>query len=131
MQSHPIVLFDGECNFCNGVVNFIIRRDKEGVFRFAAMQSAEGQALLRKHGFPPHYLKSFVLIDQGKVFKKSTAGLKLYGRLPGWKWTRVFWIVPKFFRDAIYQFISNNRYRWFGRKDQCMIPTSDIRSRFL
>lgn len=128
----PIILFDGVCNFCSGMVNFIIRQDKKKVFRFAALQSEAGQKLLEQYDLPKEKFDSFLLIDNGKIYKSSTAGLKLYGRLPWyWKWTQVFWIVPPFLRDAVYNFIARNRYRWFGKKEACMVPTADVRSRFL
>ncbi len=73
-----------------------------------------------------------MLIDNGKVYRNSTAGLRLYSRLPWyWKWTQIFWIVPRFLRDAVYNFIARNRYRWFGKSESCMVPTADVRSRFL
>jgi predicted DCC family thiol-disulfide oxidoreductase YuxK len=132
MNNHPVVLFDGECNFCNGIVNFLIRQDKKKRLRFAAMQSAAGQKLLQQYGFPGQYLKSFVFIENGKAYKKSTAGLRLYGMLPWyWKWTQAFWIVPPFLRDAVYELISNNRYVWFGKRNSCMVPTPEVRGRFL
>lgn len=128
----PIILFDGVCNFCSGAVNFIIRQDKNKVFRFAALQSEAGQKLLEQYGLPKEKFDSFVLIDNGKVYKSSTAGLRLYSRLPWyWKWTQLFWIVPRFLRDAVYNFIARNRYRWFGKSESCMVPTADVRSRFL
>jgi predicted DCC family thiol-disulfide oxidoreductase YuxK len=128
----PIILFDGVCNFCNGMVNFIIRQDKKKVFRFAALQSETGQKLLEQYGLPKENFNSFFLVDNGKVYRSSTAGLRLYSRLPWyWKWTQVFWIVPRFLRDAVYNFIARNRYRWFGKKESCMVPTADVRSRFL
>ena len=132
MKSPPVILFDGVCNFCNGSVNFIIRQDKKRVFRFAALQSETGQRLLEKYRLPKEDFQSFILLDEGKVYQKSTAGLKVYGKLPWyWKWTQVFWIVPKFIRDGIYDFVARNCYKWFGKKEQCMIPTPDVRSRFL
>jgi predicted DCC family thiol-disulfide oxidoreductase YuxK len=131
-MSSPIILFDGVCNFCNGVVNFIIRQDRKKVFRFAALQSEAGQQLLKEYNLPTQNFDSFVLIDEGRVYKSSSAGLKLYGRLPWyWKWTQLFWIVPRFMRDAVYGFIARNRYKWFGKKETCMIPTPEVRSRFL
>jgi predicted DCC family thiol-disulfide oxidoreductase YuxK len=132
MPDHPIILFDGVCNFCNGAINFILRQDKSGVFRFAALQSPAGQQLLQQYHLPTQSFDSFILIENGRVYKSSTAGIKLYNRLPWyWKWTQVFWIVPRFLRDAIYNTIARNRYKWFGRKDQCMVPTPEQKSRFL
>lgn len=128
----PIILFDGVCNFCSGVVNFIIRQDKEKVFCFAALQSEVGQKLLEQYNLPKEKFDSFLLIENGKVYKSSSAGLRLYSRLPWyWKWTQIFWIVPRFLRDAVYNFIARNRYRWFGKSESCMVPTADVRSRFL
>lgn len=132
MNPSPIILFDGVCNFCNASVNFIIRQDKQGVFRFAALQSGAGQKLLAHYRLPQKEFASFVLIDAGKVYQKSSAGLKVYGKLPWyWKWTQAFWLTPKFIRDAVYDWVARNRYKWFGKKETCMMPTPEIRNRFL
>lgn len=132
MEENPIILFDGVCNFCNASVNFLIKQDKKNVLRFAALQSKAGQQLAEKYDLPKENFDSFVLIDEGKIYTQSTAGLRAYGKLPSiWKWTQIFWIVPKFFRNAVYDFVAKNRYKWFGKKDECMIPTPEVRSRFL
>jgi predicted DCC family thiol-disulfide oxidoreductase YuxK len=132
VNDKPIILFDGICNFCNAIVNFIIRQDKKNVFLFAALQSNTGKALLEKYKIDWKETDSFVLIENGKAWQKSNAGLRLYNKLPWyWKWTQVFWIVPKFIRDAVYSFIAKNRYKWFGRKDQCMVPSVEVKERFL
>jgi predicted DCC family thiol-disulfide oxidoreductase YuxK len=132
MTTGPVVLFDGVCNFCNGTVNFLIRQDREKKLRFAALQSEAGQALLREHGLPTGEFGSFVFIEAGKAYTASTAGLRLYRHLPWyWRWTQIFWIVPRPLRDAVYNWIARNRYRWFGKKNACMIPTPDMRERFL
>jgi predicted DCC family thiol-disulfide oxidoreductase YuxK len=132
MNDHPIILFDGVCNFCNGMINFIIRQDKNKVFRFAALQSEAGQRLAEEYHLPKENFDSFILIDKGRAYKSSTAGLKLYNKLPWyWKWTQFFWIVPKFMRDAVYGFIAKNRYKWFGKKEQCMVPSKEVRGRFI
>ena len=128
----PVILFDGICNFCNAGINFIIKQDKKKVFRFAALQSEAGQQLLQKHGLSTNKFESFILIDEGKVYQKSDAGIKVYGKLPWyWKWMQLAWIAPQFVRDAVYDFIARNRYKWFGKKDACMIPGAEIRGRFL
>lgn len=128
----PVILFDGVCNFCDASVNFIIRQDKKKRFRFAALQSEAGQNLLAKHNLPQKEFESFLLIENDRVYQKSSAALKVCSKLPWyWKWTQTFWIVPKFIRNAAYDFIARNRYKWFGKKEQCMLPTPDIRSRFL
>ena len=132
MEEKPIILFDGVCNFCNASVNFIIRQDKKNVFQFAALQSNAGQQLAEKYHLPKKDFDSFVLIDNGKIYAKSTAGVRVYGKLSWiWKWTQIFWIVPKFIRDAVYDYVARNRYKWFGKKDKCMIPSAEVRSRFL
>ena len=132
MEEHPVILFDGVCNFCNGVINFLMKQDKKDVFRFAALQSPAGQKLLSLYNLPNENFDSFILIDKGKVYKSSSAGLRLYNKLPWyWKWTQVFWILPPFIRNAVYNYIARNRYRWFGKKDQCMIPTEAMRKKWL
>jgi predicted DCC family thiol-disulfide oxidoreductase YuxK len=132
MQKQPIILFDGVCNYCNSVINFIIRQDKKSIFKFAALQSEAGQKLLELYNLPTNNFDSFILIDNGKVYQSSTAGLKLYNKLPWyWKWTQAFWIVPKFIRDAVYNIIAKNRYKWFGKKETCMIPSPQVKERFL
>ena len=128
----PIILFDGICNFCDGAVNFVLKQDKKAVFRFAPLQSQAGQKLLEQYQVQKKDFDSFVLIQDGKAYQKSSAALKVLDRLPWyWKWTQVFWIVPKFMRDAVYDFIAGSRYKWFGEKEKCMIPTPDVRNRFL
>jgi predicted DCC family thiol-disulfide oxidoreductase YuxK len=132
LNTPPIILFDGVCNFCNAAVNFIIKQDKKKVFRFAALQSSTGQKLLEVFNLPKEGFDSFVLIDGGKVYIKSSAGLRVYGKLPWyWKWTQVAWIGPRFLRDGVYDFIARNRYKWFGKKEACIIPTPELRSRFI
>ena len=132
MEEKPIILFDGVCNFCNAGVNFTIRQDKKKIFHFAALQSKAGQQLAEEYNLPKKDFNSFILIEDGKVYNRSTAGFKVYNKLPWyWKWTQVFWIVPKIIRDGVYDFIARNRYKWFGKKEVCMIPTSELRSRFL
>ena len=128
----PVILFDGVCNYCNGMVNFLIRKDKQRRFLFAPLQSSAGQELLRQFGLNTTQLDSFIFISDGKAYLRSTAGLKLYNQLPWyWKWTQLFWIVPRVIRDAVYNFIARNRYKWFGKRDQCMVPSAEVRERFL
>jgi len=130
--SHPIVVFDGECNFCSSIVAFVIKRDKRGVFRFAPFQSEAGKTLLEKHGIREGYFDSFILIEDGKLYIRSEAALRLWRRLGGlWSLTYAFIAVPAFIRDAVYDFVARNRYKWFGKKDECMIPGPEVRERFL
>jgi predicted DCC family thiol-disulfide oxidoreductase YuxK len=132
MEERPIILFDGVCNFCNGSINFLIRQDKKDVFRFAPLQSQTGQKLLAQYQIQKKGFESFVLLQDGKAYQKSTAALKVLKQLPWyWKALKVFWIVPAFLRNSIYDFIARNRYKWFGKKETCMIPTRAVRNRFL
>jgi predicted DCC family thiol-disulfide oxidoreductase YuxK len=132
VNARPIILFDGVCNFCNAMVNFIIRQDKRNIFQFATLQSHSGKKLLGEYNINWKESDSFVIIENGKAFQKSSAALRLYNKLPWyWKWTQVFWIVPKFIRDGVYNFIARNRYRWFGKKEECMIPTAEMKQKFL
>lgn len=131
-MDHPVILFDGVCNFCNGAVNFVLKQDKKAVFRFAPLQSEAGQNLLKQYHLSTEDFDSFVLIENGKVYKKSAASLRVMNKFPWyWKEAQILWIVPGFLRNAIYDFIAKNRYKWFGKKEQCMVPTPEIRQRFL
>jgi len=129
---HPVVLFDGVCNLCNGVVSFLIPRDPKGRLRFASLQSPVGQALLERHGFPTEEFDSFVLVDGDRTYTKSSAAIRI-AELIGWPYRigALGRIVPKFLRDRVYDVVASNRYDWFGRKDQCMIPDEDVSDRFL
>jgi predicted DCC family thiol-disulfide oxidoreductase YuxK len=132
VNEHPIILFDGVCNFCNGTVNLVIKHDKKRIFRFAALQSGIGKQLLKEHHLSTTDLDSFVLIDAGKSYKRTTAALHIYPKLGGfWKLVNVLWIFPKPIRDAGYDLIARNRYKWFGKKEACMIPSAEVRSLFL
>lgn len=129
---HPIVVFDGECNFCSSIVAFVIKRDGRGVFRFAPFQSEAGRSLLEEHGVRGDYFDSFILIDEGRLYTRSEAALRLWRKLGGlWSLTYAFIVVPGFVRDAVYDLVARNRYRWFGKKDECMIPGPEVRERFL
>jgi predicted DCC family thiol-disulfide oxidoreductase YuxK len=131
MNEHPVILFDGVCNFCNTSINFLIKLDKKDRFRFSPLQSEFGQVMLKFEKLPP-VPNSFILIVGDKWYEKSSATLKIFEFLPWyWKWTKVFWLVPKFIRDGLYEFVSKRRYKWFGKKDRCMIPTPEVRKKFL
>jgi predicted DCC family thiol-disulfide oxidoreductase YuxK len=131
-DSHPIVLFDGVCNFCNRSVNWIIRRDRRGRFRFAALQSEAGTALQERHGLDPSALDTLVLVEDGRVYVKSTAALRILRRLRS-RWRALYGLiaVPRPVRDFAYDWFARRRYRWFGKRDECMVPTADVRERFL
>ena len=128
---NPVVLFDGVCNFCNGAVNFIIRHDRGGKFKFAPLQSGIGQELKAKHGIGDD-VDSIVLVEDERAFTHSTAGLRIAKGLGGaWSLAYVFIIVPAFVRDFFYKVFAKYRYRMFGRTEACMLPTADVRARFL
>ena len=131
MINKPVILFDGVCNLCSGSVQFILKKDKKKRFLFASLQSEYGQKLLQQFNLPPDNFNSFILYQEGKIFSKSTGALKMFSLLNGWGWVNVFWIVPKFIRDAVYNLIANNRYKWFGKKEECWLPTPELRARFL
>lgn len=127
-----IVLFDGVCNFCNGAVNWVIERDEAGYFKFAALQSEIGQELTAKYGIDTAKTDSIVLVDDDKVFTYSTAALRISRKLNGiWSWAYALIIIPKPVRDFFYRLFAKYRYRLFGKQDACMMPTPEIRARFL
>lgn len=127
-----IVLFDGVCNLCNSSVQFVIKHDHKKLFSFASLQSEFGQQLLKEKGLPTENFNSFMLLENDQLFSKSTGALRMLKHLgSGWQILYAFIIVPKFIRDAVYNFVSQNRYRWFGKKEACWIPTPDLKKRFL
>ncbi len=131
-NKHPILLFDGVCNMCNSLVTFVIKRDQEATFKFASLQSEVGQRILKEHSLPSEQFDSFYYVDGQKVFTKSTAALKVAKELDGaWRLFYPFIVIPKPIRDIIYSLIAKNRYRWFGKREQCMLPNPDMKKRFL
>ena len=131
-MEQKIILFDGVCNLCNGFVQFIIKRDQNAIFKFAALQSDYGQAFLKSQNLNQLELKSVILIEGEKIYTQSTAALKITKYLDGaWKFGYALIIVPPFIRNGIYKIVSKYRYKWFGKKDQCMVPTVDLKERFL
>lgn len=132
MEKKSIILFDGVCNLCNNSVQFVIKHDKLNKFMFAALQSQRGQELLHQYNLPQQGFDSFVLVQNEKVFLKSTAALTVAKQLDvPVKLLYGFIIIPAFIRNAVYNFIAKNRYKWFGKKDNCMIPTPALQSKFL
>ena len=134
-ERHAVVLFDGVCNLCNAGVNFIIDHDQPGYFRFAALQSEAGRQALGAQTHVPHAAsegRSIVLIENSRVYDRSSATLRIARRLRGaWKLLSVLLIVPRPLRDFVYEFMAERRYRWFGRTDVCRVPTPEISARFL
>ena len=127
-----IVIFDGYCNFCSRSVLFIIKRDRKGHFRFAASQTREGKKVIERYRIGELAQQSLLLIEDGNVYRKSTAALRIARRLQhGWRLCYVFMIIPRGLRDLLYEGIARNRYKVFGKRDLCFIPEPAIRERFL
>jgi predicted DCC family thiol-disulfide oxidoreductase YuxK len=132
LPDKPVILFDGVCNLCNGSVQFVIKHDTEKKFLFASLQSEAGQALLKHFGLPTENFNTFVVIENGKIYTKSTGVLREAAILGGWfKIFTIFYLVPAFIRDIFYSFVAKNRYNLFGKKQFCMIPTPELKARFL
>jgi predicted DCC family thiol-disulfide oxidoreductase YuxK len=128
------ILFDGVCNLCNGFVQFVIRHDARGHFRFAALQSDAGRALLAAHGQAARATAdpdSVVLIEDGRAYTHSAAVLRIARHLDGWRWLGLGRVLPAALRDAIYRWVARHRYRWFGRQESCWLPTPELKARFL
>jgi predicted DCC family thiol-disulfide oxidoreductase YuxK len=132
VADHGIILFDGECNLCNHAVQFVIPRDPRDYYRFAALQSEVGVQLLKQYQLSPAEMNTVVLIQHGNLFTKSTAALKLVRHLNRlWPLLYLLILIPRFLRDPIYDWIARNRYKWFGRREFCMMPTPEMKRRFL
>jgi predicted DCC family thiol-disulfide oxidoreductase YuxK len=131
-QFPSIVLFDGVCNLCNGAVAFIIARDRRAQFGFASLQSDAGRRLLRELNGGDALPDTFVLVEEGRMFTQSTAALRIAQRL-GFPWSlaALLTVLPRAIRDRAYRVVARNRYRWFGKRETCMMPTPDLRRRFL
>jgi predicted DCC family thiol-disulfide oxidoreductase YuxK len=128
----PVVLFDGVCNFCNGSVRFIIERDPHARFQFAPLQSPAADRLIGAHVDRASLPDSIVLLDDGRVHVRSSAALRIARQLRfPWPLAWIFIVVPRPIRDWVYNVIARHRYRWFGKRDECMVPTPDVRTRFL
>lgn len=132
-KDKKIILFDGVCNLCNGAVQFVIKRDKKDVFRYAALQSEIGQKLVAERGIDNNKIDSIILIEPGLAYyTKSDAALEITKDLGGgWSLLSIFQWIPKVFRNWVYDLVARNRYKWFGRKDQCMVPTPELQAKFL
>ena len=132
MLEHPIILFDGVCNFCNYWVNFAIKRDPKKKLLFAPLQGERAQLLTKQFNISTTNLSTVIVIEKGKVYTQSSAALRLARHLKGgWKLFYGLMVFPKFIRDAVYNIISRNRYKWYGKKDACMVPTQELKERFL
>jgi predicted DCC family thiol-disulfide oxidoreductase YuxK len=131
MQENPIVLFDGVCNYCNAMVNFAIRNDKKAFLKFAPLQSEAGKHLKEKYKIASE-IDSVIFIEQGMVYTYSDAAIRIakYLRWPA-KSLYGLIVIPKFIRQPFYKWIAKNRYKWFGKKEACMVPSPDVKMRFL
>lgn len=132
-EHKQLILFDGVCNLCNGAVQFIIKHDKDGIFLFTALQSEVGKRIIEHYGIDTSKVDSILLYSQNTgIVSKSTAALKIASKLSfPIRFFALYLIVPAFIRDGVYDFIARNRYKWFGKKAACMIPTPELKSRFL
>jgi predicted DCC family thiol-disulfide oxidoreductase YuxK len=131
-QSQDIVLFDGVCNLCNAAILFIIKRDKNNRFKFAPLESDAGKELLSMHQIDSSKIDSIVLISGDTAFAKAGAALRISKHLTGlWPLLYSLVIIPRCISDGVYDFIARNRYKWFGKKESCMIPTPELKSKFL
>lgn len=131
-MQQKVVLFDGVCNLCSSSVQFILKRDKKNQFLFGSLQGQYGQATLQKYHLPPDEFNSFMLIENDQLYTRSTGALRMLKHLGGaWSLLYAFIIVPRFIRDAVYNWIARNRYRWFGKKNECWLPRPEWKARFL
>jgi predicted DCC family thiol-disulfide oxidoreductase YuxK len=131
MEEKKIVLFDGVCNFCNYWVNFAIKRDPKKKLKFTTLQGDTAKGLLPRYNISPTSLSSVIFIENGKIYTQSSAALQICRHLKGgWKLFYGLIIIPKFIRDFFYNIIARNRYKWFGKKDSCMVPTPELKERF-
>jgi len=131
-KQNDVILFDGVCNLCNGAITFIIKRDKKNHYRFAALESDIGKMYLKKHSIDPQEIDSIVLIRGEYAYSKASAALRIAKKMSGlWPLLYIFIIIPKFISNCIYDYIARNRYKWFGKKESCMIPTPQLRDKFL
>lgn len=127
-----IIVFDGVCNFCNSTVQFIIKRDTQRKFKFAAFQSKAGHELFQKHAIAGGEFDTIVLLKKGSVYLRSNAALQIAKELDmPWKILIIFKIIPKFIRNFLYDVFAKHRYKWFGIRDKCLVPTEELRQRFL
>ena len=132
MKNKKIILFDGVCNLCNSSVQFVIDRDLNNRFMFASLQSDFGQEVLKKHHLNTTDFDSIILLDQQKIYEKSSAALRIAKELKfPWNLLAIFLILPKFLRDIGYNYVAKNRYNWFGKQESCWLPTPELRSKFL
>jgi len=132
-ENKKIILFDGVCNLCNGFIKYVIKHDKKDSFRFASLQSAFGEQFVKERGINTAKVDSIILIVPNiAYYTKSTAALKIMQTFGGgWKLLGIFEWIPPIFRNWMYDVVAKRRYRWFGRQDECMVPTPELKAKFL
>lgn len=131
-KENPVILFDGVCNLCNCAVVFIINRDRSARYKFASLQSETAKKIISEFSISPDTIDSIILVENGKYYIKSTAAIKIGMKLGAlWPLVYIFMWIPRAIGDYLYDVIARNRYRWFGKKQQCMIPSKEIENRFL
>lgn len=131
-KNKKIILFDGVCNLCNSSVTFVIKRDAKDVFRFAALQEEPGQKLIKQYSIDTNKTDSIIFIENNKAYTKSTAALRIARHLGGaYPLFYGFIIIPVFIRNWVYDYVAKNRYKWYGKKESCMIPTPELKAKFL
>lgn len=131
-KPHDILLIDGQCLLCNGITRFVAKRDKAKAFHFASLQSEAGQQLLIEGHLPIDDINTIVMVQDGKYYTKSEAALRVFRKLDGfWPILYMFTLIPFAWRNAVYDRIARNRYKWFGKADACLLPTADVSGRFL
>ncbi len=136
MSQGPILLFDGVCNLCSRTVQFIVDHEEAPTIRFCSLQSEAGRALLAEHGML-HVIAeadpdSLVFVEDGRAYEASTGALRVARHLRApWRWGRVALVVPRVLRDVVYRFVAKHRYRWFGKSESCLVPTKELKARFL
>ena len=132
-KNKKIILFDGACNLCNTSVQYVIKHDKKDLFRFVALQSETGQRILKHIGISTNNIDSIVLYEPGiAYYYKSNAALEIAKKLGGiFTYGTIFKIIPTSLRDSIYDYVAKNRYKWYGKQDNCMIPTKELKAKFL
>lgn len=132
MKKSAILLFDGECNLCNGTVQFVIKRDKKANVKFASLHSEQGKQIMLQFNIPAEYIDSIILVENKKVYYKSTAALRLSKKMDGlWPLFYTFIVIPAFIRNFVYDIIARNRIKWFGKADTCWVMTPELKNRFL
>ncbi|WP_321168764.1 thiol-disulfide oxidoreductase DCC family protein [Salinigranum salinum] len=132
LDDGPVLFFDGVCNLCNGAVQFVVDHDPRGRIRFASLQSDVGRAVLDRLDLPRDDLETVVLVEGTRAYTRSAASIRVCELLGGvYRLASVGWVVPRGVRDRLYDVVAEHRYQWFGRKDQCMVPTPELRSRFV